>query len=499
MRHVLFRLVLAVLIVLPLPALAAVERVALVIGMGGYEHVEPLENPLSDAAAVADTLEGIGFKVTEITDAGLQPLLKALDDFAFRSETADLALIYFAGHGVQVQGENFLLPVDVEPRSNDDLRRQAVSLDTLLAVVDKARKMRIVILDACRNNPLGGGIAVAGSVAEADAGGARGVGGGGGLAASAPDRGTLVAYAAKDGSVALDGVGGNSPFAQALIETLPQPGLEISLMFRQVRDRVLDATGNKQEPYSYGSLSGQPFYLAGPGEGQGALPTDDFIAAWSALAPEKEPELVALAETGDTRSMVALAARRMNREGDFRPADAVAWYTRAADAGDPQAQFELARIYEEGVLVPANKDRARVLFEASAEQEYADALNDMGFFYFHGLLGYDPDPAVALSYFERAANQRHARAQHNFAVLIDRGQVPGKGAEEAADYLYAALRAGVTEVLVTLQEKPELFTQETRAALQKRLQERNFYAGAIDGSFGPGTNRGLRKAFGLEE
>ncbi|RYH11814.1 caspase family protein [Tropicimonas sp. IMCC6043] len=498
---ILKRLLVVLLLVGPLPAFAATERVALVIGMGDYESVAALDNPVRDARAVAETLEGIGFKVTEVIDSPLQPLLKVLDDFAFRAETADLALVYFAGHGVQVQGENFLLPVDVAPKSNDDLRRQAVSLDTLLKVVDRARKMRIVILDACRNNPLGGGIAAASETETADASGARSVGGAGeGLAASAPDRGTLVAYAAKDGSVALDGNNGNSPFAQALIETLPQPGLEISLMFRQVRDKVLRATGNRQEPYSYGSLSGVPFYLAGPAEGQISLPTGgDLISAWSALPADREPELVALAETGDTRSMVALAARRMNPGGDFRPADAVSWYRRAADAGDPQAQFELARIYEEGVLVQADPDKAHELYLASADQEFADALNDVGYFYFHGMLGFEPDQTKAMEYFERAADQRHPRAQHNFAVLIDRGQVPGKGPQDAADYLYAALRAGVTEVLVTLQEKPELFTLATRQELQRRLQERNFYSGAIDGDFGPGTARGLRQAYGLEE
>lgn len=495
---VLTRILFVGLLLLPVSARAAADRVALVIGMGEYSHVEGLDNPVRDAEAVANTLEEVGFKVTELIDAPLQTLLKVLDDFAFRSETADLALIYFAGHGVQVQGENFLLPVDVQPSSNDDLRRQAVSLDSLLKVVDGARKMRIVILDACRNNPLGGGITVAETAQGADAAGARGVGGGG-LAASSPDRGTLVAYAAKDGSVALDGSNGNSPYAAALIEMLPQPGLEISLMFRQVRDKVLRDTGNRQEPYSYGSLSGVPFYIAGPAAGQGALPTDSLVAAWSALPEDKEPELVALAETGDTRSMVALAARRMNREGDFRPADGVVWYERAADAGDPQAQFELARIYEEGVLVSADHAKAKALYEASAAQEYADALNDIGYFHFHGLMEFAPDPTLALDYFRRAADQRHAKAQHNYAVLIDRGQVPGSGPEEAADYLYAALRAGVTEVLVTLQQKPELFQRETRAALQKRLQERNFYSGAIDGSFGPGTNRGLRMAYGLEE
>ena len=221
---------------------AAAERIALVIGMSDYRTVVKLDNTVNDARGIADTLDDIGFQVTTVLDATADDLRAAIDDFAFRSETADLALVYFAGHGVEVQGENFLIPVDADVKSNRDVQRQAVSLKDLLAAVDRARKMRIVILDSCRDNPFGGAldeVALEETAATTEA--TRSTGGGG-LAAPSPDRGTLVAFAARAGERAADGTGKHSPFAQALIDTLPKPGLEISLMFRQVRDQVLANT-----------------------------------------------------------------------------------------------------------------------------------------------------------------------------------------------------------------------------------------------------------------
>lgn len=149
------RIFLSFLILLPLPALAA-EKIALVVGMGHYQSVVQLDNTLNDAQGVADTLAGIGFQVTTLLDATGADFRAAIDGFAFRSETADIALIYYAGHGVEVQGENFLIPVDARITSNLDVQRQAISLKDLLASVDNARKMRIVILDSCRNDPFGG-------------------------------------------------------------------------------------------------------------------------------------------------------------------------------------------------------------------------------------------------------------------------------------------------------------------------------------------------------
>ena len=480
-------------------ATASPDRVALVIGMAEYEAVTPLTNTRNDAEALAETLTDIGFDVTRVIDVSLAELRAVMKDFSFRSETADLALIYFAGHGIEVQGENFLLPVDAQPRSNVDVQNQSVSLKEMLAVVEKARVMRIVILDSCRDNPLGGSIdtnAVLQSALQATDQATRGVGG---LAPANPDRGTLVAFAAKDGQVALDGTRGNSPYARALMDKMSKPGLEISLMFRQVRDAVLAETQNLQEPYTYGSLTGQPFYLSGTPEGVAEADVSEPSKSWSKLRPDQESQLLALANLGDTRSMLGLAYIRLNPEDSrFDPTQAVSFLERAVERGSPEAQMELAKLYEQGIGVDANEARALELYQAAADQGFADAINDLGFLHYQGGLGLRPNPERALELFERAADLRHPEAQFNFAALIDDGLIPNKGPKDAASYLYAALRSGSQDVLNLLLERPTMFAEETRRELQAQLQAFNFYDGSIDGDIGPGTKRGIRAAYGLE-
>lgn len=477
----------------------AADRKALVIGMAGYAHVTPLHNTANDARMISETLDRIGFDVTTVIDASQVELLSALAGFAFRAETADLALIYYAGHGVEVQGENFLIPVDAEVRATRDIPGESVSLKDLLAAVDHARRMRVVILDSCRDNPFGGTIDV--ETARPAAAGIAGIAsrGGGGLAPPSPDRGTLVAYAARDGQVAFDGDGANSPFALALADRIGEPGLEISLAFRQVRDAVMAATGNRQEPHTYGSLPGAPFYLAGPPELRDSVAGPDRRLAWSQIRPAQKAQLAALAETGDTRTMLGLAYMRLNPDAeDFAPSEAAALLGKAAAAGSAEAQFELAKLYETGLGVAADPARALILYRQSADQGFADAINDLGFLNYQGGLGLPRDPAGALALFERAADLRHPQAMFNFAALIDDGLVPGRGAEAAADYLYGALRSGNAEVLRLLTERPAMFTPATRRALQAVLSRHAFYDGAIDGAFGPGTQRGLRAAYGLD-
>lgn len=481
-------------------SIAATDRVALVLGMGDYQTIPVLENTLNDAEAMARTLSDIGFDVTLSLDATSDQLHQLLDDFAFRSETADLALIYYAGHGVEVQGENFLIPVDANVKSNLDVQRQSVSLKQLLTAVERARKMRIVILDSCRDNPLGDSIDLTQVTKAETVTATEKTRGAGGLAAANPDRGTLVAFAAKDGQVALDGTGENSPYATALMEKMGVPGLEISLMFRQVRDSVLNDTGNLQEPHTYGSLTGVPFYLAGAAEGQQGLAGVTALDAWASLRPDQEQQLLALADLGDTRSMLGLAYIRLNpNEGRFDPVAAVDFLERAAAAGSPEAQFELAKLFERGTGVPVDEQRALELYQAAGDQGFADAINDLGFLHYQGGLGLPANAQKALTFFERAADLRHPQAQFNFAALIDDGLIPSKGPEDAAHYLYAALRTGSSDVLNLLTERPTMFTNQTRRALQQELKNYDFYSGSIDGDFGPGTKRSIRAAYGIEE
>lgn len=492
-------LILFFIVLCPLKALAD-DRVALVIGMADYQTIVKLDNTINDARDISDTLDGIGFKVTTLIDSSAVELRRAVDDFAFQAETADLALIYYAGHGVEVSGENFLIPIDADVVSNQDIQRQGVSLKQLLASVENARKMRIVILDSCRDNPFGGALddlALQETAAAAEQ--TRSVGSAG-LALPSPERGTLVAFAAKDGARALDGTGQNSPFAKALIDNLAKPELEISLMFRKVRDQVLANTRFQQEPHTYGSLPGTPFYMAGAGDGTNAISDPNRRLAWASLEKEQELQLAALAGQGDTRSMLGLAYMRLNSDDPrYDPRKAADYLQRAAIDGSAEAQFELAQLYEKGHGVPQDLERALVLYKQSADQGYPDALNDVGFIYFQGSLNVKRNPALGLEYFERAADMRHPQAMFNFAAMIDDGEIENKGPTDAAEYLYRALRTGATDVFELLRDEPAMFKLETRKALQRKLSEYAFYDGAIDGDFGAGTQRGISAAFGITQ
>ena len=501
MRHLaLIALTLTLLSAVVVPAKALAERVALVIGMGDYVNVAPLKNTINDADKIAAKLQEVGFSVTLALNKSQSDLLDILQTFSFQAETADLALVYYAGHGVEVQGVNYMVPVDASVARADDITRVGISLNQILKAVDGARKMRVVILDSCRNNPFAGvaGFATPGDTSlsgnTAEPGAAAQ-----GLAPVNPELGTLVAYAAKAGQVAMDGLGGNSPYASALVDAFGRPNVEIGLMFRQVRDEVLKNTGNLQEPYQYGSLSGTPFYLAGNGEG-----STDFAAgsdpklAWAAIKPDQEQQMRAMADGGDTRALLGLAYMRLNPDQtSYNPTEAVTFLTRAAEAGAADSQYELAKLYERGLGVAADPARALNLYQAAAAQGQADALNDLGFLYYQGGLGVTPDQTRALDYFRQAADLRQAEAMFNYAVLIDEGQVPGETAEDTAKYLYSALRTGSEQVLTQLTTRPDMFRQPARKALQKLLKDNSFYTGPLDGDFGKSTQTALKKAFGL--
>ena len=207
-----------------------------------------LERRKSRRSSLAAGLRRVGFKTVQLSsDLSREGMIAALRAFEREAEKADWALIYFAGHGIEVAGANYLVPVDAQLKADKDVQDEAVPLDRVLSAIEGAKRLKLVILDACRDNPFIANMKR--SIAS------RSVGRG--LAQIEPEGGVLVAYAAKHGQVALDGEGGNSPFVTALVKRLDTPGLDISLLFRLVRDDVLVATGRRQEPFVYGSLPGE--------------------------------------------------------------------------------------------------------------------------------------------------------------------------------------------------------------------------------------------------
>ncbi|MDT4740272.1 caspase family protein [Bradyrhizobium sp. WYCCWR 12699] len=231
----------------------AQHRVALVLGNSAYKSVPRLTNPVNDASLVGDMFKKAGFKFVDIrTDLNAMEMRKALRDFGARAREAEVAVIYYAGHGIELDGINYLIPTDASLETDSDVLDEAVALDRALFAVEPAKQLRLVILDACRDNPF------AKSMKRTVA--ARAIGRG--LAKVEPTSpNTMIAFAAKAGSTASDGDFKNSPFATAIVERLPTPGLDLRKAFGFVRDDVLKNTGFKQEPYVYGSLGGEDIAL----------------------------------------------------------------------------------------------------------------------------------------------------------------------------------------------------------------------------------------------
>jgi Caspase domain len=228
------------------------QRVALVVGNSAYRTVSSLHNPRNDAHVVAEELRRLGFvQVTERYDLTLSQLSLELKAFGDRAADSAWAVIYYAGHGIEVGGVNYIIPVDATIAVAAHVEEEALPLERVLSKVEGASKLRLVILDACRDNPFIRRIA--------SSGGTRSLGRG--LARVEPSGGVLVVYSARDGQVAFDGDEANSPFAQALVQHLQEPGLEISLLFRKVRDTVWNKTHGEQEPFTYGSLPAEALYF----------------------------------------------------------------------------------------------------------------------------------------------------------------------------------------------------------------------------------------------
>ena len=266
-------LVAAALLTLSVHARAQ-TRVALVIGNSAYQKVVNLANPAHDAQDVSESLKRLGFTVKTVIDADFNGFRRAMLEFGRMALNADMAVFYFAGHGVEIDGNNWLLPTDVELKDEADASTEAMGLQSAMQAVAAAKTLGLVILDACRNNPF---------QSMRRAGATRSVHVLG-LAAVEPTENVLVAYAARDGTVAADGAGRNSPYTTALLKHLETPGLEVDFLFRNVRDDVMAATKNEQQPFLYGSLSSDEIYFkAPPAVVDAAPPAAASEIAWSFL------------------------------------------------------------------------------------------------------------------------------------------------------------------------------------------------------------------------
>jgi uncharacterized caspase-like protein len=258
------------------PAFAE-KRVALVVGNSTYENVPRLTNPGNDARLIADTLRSLGFDLIgdgAQLDLNESDFRRTVQTFGRRLQGADVGLFYYAGHGVQIRGSNYLVPVDANPTREADADFQMLDANLVLGQMEGAStKLNVVILDACRNNPLAG--RALRSVAS-------------GLATMHSPEGTLISFATQPGNVAQDGSDGHSPYAKALAETIVKPGLDIFRTFNEVGLTVAAVTGGSQEPWvSHSPIKGD-FYFVEPPASSKLAPAIQETPPSASLAPPAE-------------------------------------------------------------------------------------------------------------------------------------------------------------------------------------------------------------------
>jgi len=252
----------------------AEKRVALVIGNSSYQRVTALPNPAHDAAAMGDLFRRVGFDVVEVkTNLDQATMRKVLRDFSAAVRDADVAVVFYAGHGMEMNGTNYLIPTDAVLDRDIDVEDETVSLDRVSQIIEPARRLRLIILDACRDNPFASGMHR--TIASRSVG--RGL-----ARVDITTADSMIAFAAKPGSTAADGRDVDSPYTAALLKHLPTPGLDLRLAMGRVRDEVLASTDRKQEPIVFTSLGGAEISLVpGPSGPAARAPTDPAAQAWA--------------------------------------------------------------------------------------------------------------------------------------------------------------------------------------------------------------------------
>jgi uncharacterized caspase-like protein len=326
------------------PAMAE-KRVALVIGNGAYVSSGALSNPVNDARDVAAVLTGLGFEVLLGIDLEKRGFDGKVRDFAKTLAQADVALFYYAGHGLQVSGRNYLVPVDAKLETERDLDFEGVALDFVLKQMELERegKTNIVLLDACRDNPLARNLARTMGTRSANIGQ--------GLAQVRTGVGTFIAYSTQPGNVALDGQGRNSPFTAALTKAVKEPGRTITTVMIDVRKDVLAATAGRQVPWDHSALTGD-FYFHRVAAAQ---PLPKPVAPGEAMdrLQKLEDELKKKSDPQQTADMVALAQyrERVRRIEEDNRADQKRIFdvqVKSSRSTDPNARtetsFEIGRI-----------------------------------------------------------------------------------------------------------------------------------------------------------
>jgi hypothetical protein len=362
-------------------AARAEKRVALVVGNSNYQTVPQLPNPSRDANAVAKMFRDAGFDTVDtLINAGNLEFKRAIRKFETVADQADIAVVYYAGHGLEIGGVNYLIPVDARLASDRDAEDESIPLERLVATADGAKRLRLIVLDACRDNPFAKSMRRERKTAN------RAVSAGlGKVEPTSTD--TLIAYAAKAGSTADDGEGQHSPFTTAVLKNLTVPGLDVRLAFGRVRDEVLRSTASRQEPFVYGSLGGGNIALVpAPTVAPEAAANDikaDYELVQKIGTKRAWEVFLGTHPTGFYADLARAQIEALGREGNVNLAalpqppspgrevptkESLEW-DRVKDATDPAALQRFIRRFPESPLTVNAQQRLDVLQKAAQERE----------------------------------------------------------------------------------------------------------------------------------
>jgi tetratricopeptide (TPR) repeat protein len=425
------------------PASAA-ARLALVLGNSKYDAVPALDNPANDAADLAQALRGVGFEVIEQRDATREVMAKAVRDFSERLRGADVALFFYAGHGLQMNGENYLLPVDARIESAADVRFNTINLSDIQQEMEGTGRANIIILDACRNNPF----------AEKLSRGGRGVTTRGLGRIDATGEGSLIVYSTQPNNVALDGTGRNSPFTAALLKHVATPGLEVRQMISRVRGDVLQETDRRQTPWDSSSLVGDVHLAGPPAAGTATNAAEQTPAASNAAAPVvADAAPTARDRTGSVPEVVRecdrLTAPPDQSAGsspivvnaDWNRAVVACQAAVAAEPGEPHFQFALGKAY---FYTKNYLEAARHL--TLAADKVPEAENALGYCFEKGL-GVVKNDQKAFELYSKAAAAGSPVAMESLGGAYTNGLYVKQDFGKALDWLEKSVEAGNPDAL----------------------------------------------------
>jgi TPR repeat protein len=410
-------------------ALAA-KRVALVIGNSAYEHTSPLKNPVNDANLMADSLTEAGFEVTKILDADYRTIKKAMLEFG-RSlrNSPEAGLFYFAGHGIQVRGKNYLVPVNAKISDEDEVDLEAIDVNSFLRVMDSSSSaINIVVLDACRNNPF------ARSFRSATRG----------LASVDAPKGTYVAYATAPGSVASDGRGKNSPYSVALAKAIKIRGLTIEQVFKHARRSVLEATSSKQVPWETSSITGNFFFLdqkitlVAPTVNKPILQQvnpvrDEAENVYKQIKDSSNIEVLEIFSKQFPNSIYTKFARVRIKSLKEQLQTSKPPVVENTVLRDPDSKLSGSDIFKKARKeeLKQNYVEAARLYRMSADKGYVYAIYNLGVFYANGS-GVKQDFYESSRLYKIGVSKGHLNATYNLAIAYSKGRGVTK------DYLEAA-------------------------------------------------------------